>query len=253
MISAITPEGRVLTFEPVLRPVVALKSGKTRGSLLDRTLYEGGEEKPSESAMARLSPYDLEQVDQALLKEGLKDISVLHGQERSPILFTPVAFATLASPRGRRDVLGLIAQTQLRLGARVVLEVTHLDPGLPPSRLVQVLTLLRPTCRTVFARLKPERRAIMALADCTLAGAAIEAAHIKDPQDEDWLTRVRLVMQTVGPRLLLHNLRSTAAINAAHAAGVNYASLDRTHMGGMMPELPQAENKGGGRDASAAA
>jgi len=118
---------------------------------------------------------------------------------------------------------------------------------------VQVLSSLRPTCRTVFARLKPERRAIMALADCTLAGASIEAAHIKDPEDEEWVTRIRLVMRTVGPRLMLHNLRSTAALNAAHAAGVNYASLDLNHMGGVMPPLPGVTDENGGQVAPAAA
>ena len=232
MISAITSDGRFLAFAPVLRPVVALKSGKTRGSSLDRMMVEGGEEKPAESGMTRLSAYDVEQVDRALLRRGLSEINVLHGAERSSLLFVPAAFATLVSPGGRREVLALIEETQARLGARIVLEVTHLDPGLPPSRLVQVLTQLRPTCRTVFARIKPRRRAILALADCTLAGVVIEAAHIENPEDEAGLIRLRLAMQAVGPRLMLQNLRSTAAINAAHAAGISYASVDLLHPAG---------------------
>ena len=239
-----------MAFDPILRPVVALKSGRTRGSVLDRVLREDGEEKPAEPGLARLSSYDVERVDRGLLGEGLAKARVLHGEGRSPLLFAPAAFATLASPRSRRDVVGLLAEAQARLNARVVLEITNLDLGLPPSRLVEVLGLLRPTCKVVFARIKVERRAIMALTDCTLAGAAVEAAHIADPEDEDLLTRVRLVLANVGPRMLLHNLRSTAAIHAAHGAGISYASLDLSHMSGVIPVLP---NKSGGEVSPAAA
>ena len=218
---------------------MALKSGKTRGSFLDRVLFEGEEERLAEPGMARLSNYDLEQIDVNLLKTGLPDITQLHGDERSPVLFAPVAFATLTSPRGRREVLGLIAETQTRLNVRIVLEITHLDPGLPPSRLVEVLTQLRPVCRTVFARVKPERRAIMALSGCALAGVALQSTDLREPEDEDYLTRLRLIMQGIGPRLMVHNLRTTAAINVAHAAGVTYATLDLTHMGGSMPGVAE--------------
>jgi hypothetical protein len=249
-ISAIAPEGRILVFDPILRPVMALRSGRTRGSVLDRMLHEDGEEKPADSGLARLSSYDIEQVDRRLLSEGLAQAKTLHGDSRSPLLFAPAAFATLASPRSRRDVVEQLADAQKRLNARLVLEITHLDPGLPPSRLVEVLGLVRPVCKVVFARIKVERRAIMALTDCTLAGAAVEAAHLADPEDVELLTRVRLVLASIGPRMLLHNLRSTAAINAAHEAGISYASLDLTHMGVGMPVW---SDKDGGEVSPAAA
>ena len=239
-----------MTFDPILQPVVALKSGRTRGSALDRALREGGEEKPAGSGLALLSSYDVEQVDRGLLRDGLARTKALHGEGRSPLLFAPAAFATLASPRSRREVLGLLAEAQARLNARLVLEITHLDPGLPPSRLVEVLGLLRPLCRAVFARIKIERRAIMAVTDCTLAGASVEAAHIADPEDAELLTRVRLVLASVGPRMMLHNLRTTAAINAAHEAGISYASLDLALVGAAMPAWPD-ENGGGVAPAAA--
>jgi len=229
---------------------MALKSGRTRGSVLDRLMREDGEEKPAEPGLARLSTYDIEQVDRGLLSEGLAQAKALHGEGRAPLLFAPAAFETLAGPRGRRDVVEMLTDAQRRLNARLVLEITHLDPGLPPSRLVEVLGLLRPLCKVVFARIKLERRAIMALTDCSLAGAAVEAAHIADPEDEDLLTRVRLVMASIGPRMLLHNLRTTAAIHAAHEAGISYASLDLSLLGVSIPAPP---NKSGGEVAPAAA
>jgi hypothetical protein len=255
-ISAITPKGQVLAFDPILRPVMALRSGRTRGSVLDRVMREDGEEKPAEPGLARLSAYDVEQVDRGLLSAGLAQAKTLHGEGRTPMLFAPAAFATLASPRGRRDVVEMLTDAQRRLNARLVLEITHLDAGLPPSRLVEVLSLMRPLCRVVFARIKVERRAIAALTDCTLAGAAVEAAHIADPEDADLLTRVRLVLAGIGPRMLLHNLRTTAAIHAAHEAGISYASLDLSHMTGAMPAWSDSDggqNKSGGEVTPAAA
>ena len=242
-----------MAFAPVLRPVVALKSGRTRGSLLDRLLREAGEEKPADSGLGRLTEYDIEQIDRNLLETGLTAVKALHGNEPAKLLFVPAAYSTLSSPRGRREILGLIADAQTRLNAKVIMEISHLDPGLPASRLVEILAQVRPTCATVFARMKPDRQAIIALTDCTLAGVAIQASDLKSPDDVGFLTNLRLVMQTVGPRLILHNLRSTAAINAAHAAGVSYASLDLTQMGGKMPELPSCTDEDGDEVAPAAA
>lgn len=246
-ISAITPNGRVLVFAPIMRPVMALKSGRTRGSALDRLMFEDGEEKPASAGLARLADYDAEQIDISLLSEGLGRAASLHGEGRAPLLFAPATFATLASSRGRREVLAIVGEAQARLNARFVLEITHLDPGLPPSRLVQVLSLLTPVCKVVFAQVRLERRALKALVNCTLAGASLEAARLADPEDEELLTRVRLVLAGIGPRMMLHNLRSTAAINAAHAAGISYASLDLAHMSAAVP------NKSGGQVAPAAA
>jgi len=250
-ISAITPKGQVLSFDPILRPVMALKSGATRGSALDRVMREDGEEKPAGSGLARLSTYDIEQVDRGILNEGLSPAKALHGEGRSPLLFLPAAFCTLSAPRARREVLEMAKDAQRRLNARMVLEITHLDPGLPPSRLVELVGQVRPVFSVVFARIKVERRAIAAVTGCALAGAAVEAAHINDPEDAELLTRVRLVMAAVGPRMLLHNVRTTAAINAAHSAGISYASLDLTHMGGEAATWPS--NESGGEVSPAAA
>ena len=250
-ISAITPKGQVLSFDPILRPVMALKSGSTRGSALDRVMREDGEEKPAGSGLARLSTYDIEQVDRGVLNEGLAQAKALHGEGRSPLLFLPAAFCTLSAPRARREVLEMALDAQRRLNARVVLEITHLDPGLPPSRLVEMVGLVRPVFSVVFARIKVERRAIAAVTDCALAGAAVEAVNIADPEDEELLTRVRLVLAAIGPRMMLHNLRTTAALNAAHGAGIAYASLDLAHMGAGAVTWPT--NESGGEVSPAAA
>ena len=99
-------------------------------------------------------------------------------------------------------------------------------------RLVDTLAFLQPITRAVFARVKLERRAIAALTGCGLAGASLEAADLPDPEDEKALIRTRLALGAVGPRMLIHTLRTMAAINAARAAGITYASLDITGFGG---------------------
>ena len=121
-----------MAFAPVLRPVVALRSGRTRGSLLDRLMREDGVEKPADAGLARLPDYDIEQIDRNLLETGLMAIKTLHGREPSKVLFAPAAFSTLNSPRGRREVLGLIDHAQLRLKAQVVLAAHQNDSSRAP-------------------------------------------------------------------------------------------------------------------------
>jgi hypothetical protein len=230
MFNTIDTDGRPLTLEPVVRPVISLKLGLNRGSSLDRALRVAGEQRPAAQALAKLAPYDAVQMDRSILTEGLAAIQP--SSNRDALLFAPVSFSTLDAARSRREALALLTEAQARLGGRLVLEITALDSGLPPSRLIDVLTAVRPVCRTVYARLRPERKAIMALTDCALAGAAIEASDLADPEDADALTRIRLVLRAIGPRLLIHNLRTMAAINAARAAGITYASLDIARLGG---------------------
>ena len=230
MLTKIDLDGRSLAFEPVVRPVIALKTGAARGVAIDRALKSDDEPKPAGAAMARLSEYDAQQLDRALLAAGLAAVS--EAEARDKALFAPVTFASLATPRARREILPLLLSEQARLGAHLVIEITTLDPGLPPSRLVEVLAAIRPSCRTVFARLRPERRAIKALVDCGLDGAAIEASDLDDPEDAEALTRIRLVLRAIGSRMLIHNLRSVNAINAAREAGVTYGALDIAGLGG---------------------
>ena len=62
--------------------------------------------------------------------------------------------------------------------------------------------------------------------------ARVEASDLADPQDDKALTRIRLVLRAVGPRMLIHNLRTVNAINAAREAGVTYGALDIAGLGG---------------------
>jgi hypothetical protein len=229
MFTRIDLDGRSLTFEPVVRPVIALKGGAARGVAIDRALKSDDGPKPAGAALARLSEYDAQELDRALLTAGLAAVGEAEAHDKA--LFAPVTFASLATPRARRDILPLLLAAQARLGAHLVVEITTLDPGLPPSRLVEVLAAIRPTCHTVFA-LRPERRAIKALVDCGLDGAAIEASDLDDPEDAKALTRVRLVLRAIGSRMLIHNLRSVNAINAAREAGATYGALDIAGLGG---------------------
>ena len=231
MFTRIDIDGRSLTFEPVVRPVIALKGGAARGVAIDRVLRSDAEHKPAGAAVARLSEYDAQELDRHLLAEGLAAIT--EAEARDKALFAPVTFASLATPRARREILPPLLAAQARLGAHLVIEITTLDAGLPPSRLVEVLAAIRPTCHTVFARLRPERRAIKALVDCGLDGAAIEASDLDDAEDAKALTRIRLVLRAIGSRMLIHNLRSVTAINAAREAGVTYGALDIAGLGGV--------------------
>ena len=184
----------------------------------------------------------------------LAQAKTLHGEGRAPLLFAPAAFETLASPRGRRDVVEMLIEAQARLNAKLVLEITHLDRGLPPSRLVEVAGPASACLQGGVSRgPRIERRAIAALSGpAPWPSAAVEAAHIIDPEDEDLLTRVRLVMASIGPRMLLHARPALHGGHACRAWGGHQLREPRSdsHMGGAVPAWP---DKIGGEVTPAAA
>ena len=220
-------------FEPTLRPLIALKGGKSRGYAIDCGLRGA---RSARTVLRRLAASDVERVDLAALDAGLKALAAREERVRAPLLVLPAAFATFNSKRGRAQLLEHAAFAREALQATVILEVTSLPTGLAASRLVDLIGLIRPACEAVFVRIRPGKGVAAALDGCTLNGVAMEACDLDAPEDGPAMIRLLLILRMIGPTVMLHNLRSMAAIHAAREAGATYASFDLTHMSHEMPE-----------------
>jgi hypothetical protein len=124
-------------------------------------------------------------------------------------------------------VLSVFAPVRDALRATVLFELVDLDPGVPPSRLIEVVALLKPFCMGVLGRVKPTRKAIIAVKACGLQGLVLDAAGPERSQTE--LAALMRAFAEVGhlasPNILVHNLANRQQVDLAAKCGMTHASV----------------------------
>ena len=149
-------------------------------------------------------------------------------QQGGPLtLHVPVSFLSLATLRTRQRLLALTQSVREAMRGSVLLEICGLDPGVPPSRLIDVVGQVRSLCIGVVARVKPLKPAIAAVRDCGLRAVAVEAEYLGVRQ-ADFPARLKAfvaIARDVSPNLLVHGLRDPKQVDMATAAGFTHASV----------------------------
>jgi hypothetical protein len=224
--------GRPLRLEGLWRPVIGLGEAAFRGHVLHLDVRESLSAVDSRPVdFAALNPVDLERIDLAAAEHGFAALPEAEASEHPPLAFLGVSWSTARTPRARRRLLQIAAKSQVRLKTLPVCEIHGLEPGAPASVVRETAGLLQPIFRGVLVRISPKRLRSLGLADCGLTGAAVEAGDLAESRDQAAMLRTVLSLQRVGPGVMLHSLRSVAALSAARAAGARWASLDIVRSG----------------------
>lgn len=208
-----------------LRPMIGLKEGGLRGRALNYGLVEGGGAK-RRLAVTSLNTIDAERVDLAVLDAAFAALEPPVPGERPPLMMIPVTWSTLRAERSRRKLLRRVAAGQIEHGVLAICEVVGLEPGVPQAAMREAVGGLKPIFRGVLARTLPQAAMIKPLEGCGFTGAAIEADKLDAAEDEAAMLRRVLMLQTIGPGVLIHGVRSIAGMTAARSAGASWASLD---------------------------
>lgn len=217
--------GRPLVLRGVLRPVIALGEGGPRGHALSYAVGErddGGRLVPIE--LRSRNPVELERIDLTLAQQSFAGLLPTPEGERPPLFFLPMSWSTVRNPRARKRLMALAAGAQLRLRNIAICEITNIEHGTPPSALREVVGLLQPIFRGVLAATHGDKAALASVVDCGFTGASIEARMLGT--DEAAVLRNILTLQTIGPSILIHAVRSITSLSALRAAGANWASLE---------------------------
>ena len=109
----------------------------------------------------------------------------------------------------------------------VLIEICGLDAGVPPSRLIEVVGLVRSLCAGVLGRVRPSRSALEAAKGCGLRGVVVEASLLGLTQ-RDASTRLKAyasIAHDIAPNVLVHGLPAPEMVDAAGAAGFTHASV----------------------------
>src|SRR5665213_2904407 len=136
-------------------------------------------------------------------------------------LHVPVSFSSLAVQHTRLRLLSLTQSVREAMRACMLIEICGLDAGVPPSRLVEVVGLVRSLCTGVVGRVRPSRPALAAVKACGLRGVAVEAAWLGLAQGDApaRLKAFAIAAQTVSPNLIVHGLPTPTAVDDAAIAG----------------------------------
>lgn len=205
-------------FELVLRvePVWNVKRGLITSFLVERS---GGPAKPE--------PLDLEEMDVATLTY-VSTLLEEHASQGGPLaLHVPISFASLAAQRSRERLIRMTRPVREQLRAAMLIELDGLDSGVPPSRLIEVVGLVRSLCVGVLGRVRPTKSAFEAVRGCGLRGVVAEAAWLGLGAG-DGAARLKayaLMARDIAPNVLIHGLPRPEMVDDATAAGFTHASV----------------------------
>lgn len=179
------------------------------------------------SAPVAADAVDLLQVDIAVMAYASQ---LLHEHKTTGgrlTLHIPVCFSSIASARARELSMTMMRHLQGVMRETTLIEISHLDPGVPPSRLIDVVSLVNPFCLGVLARVRPSRKALDAVRGCGLKGLIIEAKGLgRTPAETAAMLKAFAdAARGIAPNLIVHGLEDVSLIEIAKAAGLTHASV----------------------------
>ena len=173
------------------------------------------------------APLDVLKVDGAVMAYAA-DLLKEHGERGGRLtLHVPISYSTILARRTREEAFAAMAPYLAAMRQTVLLEICALDPGVPPSRLIETVSLVKPFCLGVLARVKPNRKALEAVKGCGLQGVVLDAHGLgRSPKETAaWLKAFVEAAHGAAPNVIVHGLPDAALIDAAQAAGMTHASL----------------------------
>ena len=201
-----------------VEPVVNLRRDLVTSFLVDRKAVPGVTD-----------PSDRLQVDAAVLTYAITLLQEHKARGGKLTLHLPVSYSSIASVKAREATLRMLRLMQAVARETALIEIDDLDAGIPPSRLLEVVSLIKPFCLGVLGRVRPTRKALDAVKGCGLKGLVIDAGGgIGRSPAEDAIV-LRAFVEAGGqiaPNLIVHGLADPVMIEVAKAAGVTHASLE---------------------------
>src|SRR5204863_869808 len=174
----------------------------------------------------RTDPADINRADCAVMAYAVELLQEHRQQGGRLTLHLPLTYASAATRQSRERVLSVLAPVRDLLRSTILFELTDLDPGVPPSRLIEVVALLKPFCMGVLARVHPTRKALAAVKACGLQGVALDGLGLERPPAGlgGFLRAFTEAAQGGSPNILVHNLANAQLIDLAAKAGMTHGS-----------------------------
>jgi hypothetical protein len=141
-------------------------------------------------------------------------------------IHVPVPLAALTSTAARYPVLNLLRELTPSVRRLIILELTEVPEGVPPSRLSEAVSMLAPHVRAVLARAPSETTNLLNWARCGLRGVTLDCDHI---HVADGLALANLSAfarnaLALAPACVAYSLHSKSLLIAGWGAGFTHLS-----------------------------
>lgn len=167
-----------------------------------------------------------EQVDLVNIDQGLKLLRMRTPEQRKMMMVVPAAFSTFASARARQKITVEVAKAAAEMGLKVLFEVRGLD-GVPPHRVLEIVSMIKPFCMTVVGSVSPDRKTISGLNKCGLSGVCIEYDGAKRDEEglKDYLGTLSAAAKLSAGACMVQGFDNYRQMAVARLAGVTHASM----------------------------
>ena len=225
--ASVTYAGRTLKVASAIEPLFEMKKMSLIGHRLEAMVMENLDNVLLDrKSLANLDWNLREQVDIVNVEQGLKLLRLRTPEQRKMMMLVPCAFSTFASARARQVITGEVQRAAAEMGLKVLFEVRGLD-GVPPHRVLEVVSLIKPYCMTVVGSVSAERKAISTLNKCGLSGVSIEYDGVKreDTALQDYLQTLSAAAKLAAGACMVQGFDNYRQMAIARLAGVTHASI----------------------------
>ena len=219
--------GRNLKIASSVEPLFEMKKMAMIGHRLEGLVMENLDNTLLDrKALANLDWGLREQVDVLNVEQGLKLLRMRSAEQRKMLMVVPAAFSTFASNRARAKITQDVARAAAEMGLKVLFEVRGLD-GVPPHRVLEIVSLIKPFCMTAVGSVSADRKAISALNKCGLSGVCVEYDGVKRDEEalKEHLAMLSAAAKASAGACMIQGFDNYRQMAVARLAGVTHASI----------------------------
>lgn len=167
-----------------------------------------------------------EQIDIMNIEQGLLLLRMRTSEQRKMMMVVPAAFSTFASARARQKITQDVVKAAAEMGLKVLFEVRGLD-GVPPHRVLEIVSMIKPYCMTVVGSVSADRKTISGLNKCGLSGVCIEydGAKREEAVLQDYLSQLATTAKMAAGACMVQGFDNYRQMAVARLAGVTHASM----------------------------
>ncbi len=219
--------GRNLKIASSVEPLFEMKKMAMIGHRLEGLVMENLDNTLLDrKALSNLDWGLREQVDVLNVEQGLKLLRMRSPEQRKMLMVVPAAFSTFASNRARTKITQDVARASAEMSLKVLFEVRGLD-GVPPHRVLEIVSLIKPFCMTAVGSVSADRKAIAALAKCGLSGVCVEYDGVKRDEEglKEHLSMLSAAAKASAGACMIQGFDNYRQMAVARLAGVTHASI----------------------------
>jgi len=225
--ATVTSGGRNLKVASSVEPLFEMKKMAMIGHRLEGLVMENLDNTLLDrKALANLDWGLREQVDVVNVEQGLKLLRMRSPEQRKMLMVVPAAFSTFASNRARTKITQDVARASAEMGLKVLFEVRGLD-GVPPHRVLEIVSMIKPFCMTAVGSVSADRKGIAALSKCGLSGVCVEYDGVKrdDEALKEHLGMLSAAAKASAGACMIQGFDNYRQMAIARLAGVTHASI----------------------------